>query len=240
LPIGAAQLEVIAGAGEGRHAVVAADGTFSIDMLPRGHLRVRVQHPDYPTDELDAVSSTTGERVRLVLPLGGAVEGALLDGMTGAPLASMTLTASGPGGATAETSTEKTGRWRLGPLKPGHWKIDAKQPGYLPQSREVEVPAAGRPGTTSVRDIRIDLARGALVGGTVRDSRGQRVLGAHVVIKSVTTEAEGDTDAQGEFRVHDAPTGDIVVTASKGDATGSTHATIRPGNEVLGLAVEIR
>src|SRR5690349_23043467 len=32
---------------------------------------VRVAHPDYPADELDAVASATGERIRLVLPLGG-------------------------------------------------------------------------------------------------------------------------------------------------------------------------
>ena len=74
----------------------------------------------------------------------------------------------------------------------------------------------------------------------MRDARGQRVLGAHVIAKSPTAQAEGDTDAQGEFRIHDAPTGDLVVTATHNDATGSARVTLRAGNEVLGLAVEIR
>jgi len=241
IPIGGAQLEVIAAGGdEMRRTTSAPDGTFSLDMLPHGHLRIRVSHPEYPTVELDAVAGSAGERARLVVPLGGAIEGVLLDGSRGTPLAGVTLSARGPASATAEASTETTGHWKLGPLAHGRWKIDVKLPGYLTFTTEVEVPAAARAGTTTVRDVRIDLARGALVGGTVRDARGQRAANAHVVIKSATTEAEGDADAQGEFRIHDAPTGDVVVAASKGDSSGTTRVTVRAGDEVLGLAVELR
>jgi protocatechuate 3,4-dioxygenase beta subunit len=122
-PVVGAQLEVVAGA-EGRRALVGSDGTFSIDMLPAGHLRLRVDHPAYPPQEVDAVaSSSNGALVHIRLALGGAVEGALLDGSSGAPLSSVSITGLGPGGATAEASTDKAGRWKLGPLKPGHWKV---------------------------------------------------------------------------------------------------------------------
>ncbi|HEY0252164.1 MAG TPA: carboxypeptidase-like regulatory domain-containing protein, partial [Kofleriaceae bacterium] len=92
LPIGNAQLEVLASGGdEMRRGSSAQDGTFTLDLLPRGHVRVRVTHPDYPTVELDAVAAGAGfERVRLVVPLGGIVEGALLDGSRGVPLAGVT------------------------------------------------------------------------------------------------------------------------------------------------------
>jgi Carboxypeptidase regulatory-like domain len=240
IPVGGAHLEIVAGASEGRGAVSSSDGLFSIEMLPRGHVRVRVDHPAYPTQELDAIASTTGERARLVVAIGGAIEGVLLDARSGAPLASMSLTAAGPGAATAETSTASTGLWKLGPLVAGHWRIAINQPGYMALSREVDVPAATSPGGTSVRDVRIELVRGALIGGTVRDSRGQRVPGAHVVIRAAAGEVDGDADAQGEFRIHDAPTGDVDVIATKGDAAGSTRATVTPGDEVLGLALEIR
>ncbi|HTR55992.1 MAG TPA: carboxypeptidase-like regulatory domain-containing protein, partial [Kofleriaceae bacterium] len=182
VPVGGAQLEVSDGAGEGRHTTVARDGTFAIELLPRGHVRVRVDHPDYPPAELDAVASVHGDHVHLVLPLGGAAEGVLLDASSGEALAGMPLDARGPAGQSAEATTDKDGRWKLGPLRPGHWHVDAKIPGYLAQSRELDVAAAHAPGGTSVRDIRIDLARGALVGGTVRDDRGQRIGGAHVVV----------------------------------------------------------
>jgi len=240
LPIRAAELEVLVGNDEARRGTTQPDGTFALDMLPRGHVRVRVSHADYPTIELDAVTASNGERVHLVVPLGGAVEGALLDGTRGTPLAGVTIESHGPGGASAEATTDATGRWKLGPLAKGGWKLDVKLPGYLPFTQSVEVPAATRAGTTTVRDIRIDLARGALVGGTVRDSRGQRVSHARVVVKSATTEVEGETDAQGEFRIHDAPTGDVSVQVSRGEQGGSTHVTVRGGDEVLGLALEIR
>ncbi len=224
-PIPGAHLEVTDAAGEVRRGVVATDGTFSIEMLPRGHVRVRIEQPDYPTDELDAVASATGERTHLHLAIGGAVEGAVLDGASGSPLAGMTLTAHGPDGASAEAATDKLGRWKLGPLRTGHWRVSIKLPGFLLHAQEIDVPAARVPGATSVRDVRIELTGGAMVGGTVRDARGQRAGGAHVVIRGPDgNEVTADTDAQGEFRIHDAPTGDIVLTATRGDATGSTRA----------------
>ncbi|MGN6108994.1 MAG: carboxypeptidase regulatory-like domain-containing protein, partial [Kofleriaceae bacterium] len=242
-PVAAAQIEIIGGAGEGRHAVVSADGTFSIDQLPEGPLRVRIRHPDYPTTELAAEASTGGrERVRLRLALGGAAEGVLLDG-GGAPLAGVAITAEGPGRAGAEATTDKGGMWRLGPLRPGRWKVRVKLPGYLPLVRELDVAAASSPGATSVRDIRLDLARGALVGGTVRDARGQRVVNARVSIQPADGEGpvvEGLTDGEGEFRIRDAPTGELSISAERGDARGSARVTVRPGAEVLGLALEIR
>jgi hypothetical protein len=211
-----------------------------LDMLPRGHLRVRVSHPDYPTDELDAVASSTGDRVHLKLALGGAVEGARVDAATGDPLASITITGAGPGGATAETSTDKAGHYKLGPLRPGHWKLAVHQPGYLATASELDVPASHAPGAASVRDVRIDLARGALLGGTVRDGRGQRLPGAHIIVRSGDVTVEGDADAQGEFRIHDCPTGNVSVAATYGDLGGSEHVTVRPGGEVLSLSLELR
>jgi protocatechuate 3,4-dioxygenase beta subunit len=242
--VSGATIEVTGGGGEGRHAVVAADGTFSIEMLPAGPLRVIVRHPDYPTTELDAVATSGSTRtpVRLRLPLGGAVEGAVLDAYSGTPIAGLALSASGPFTTTSEASTDARGMWKLGPLRPGRWRIAIKVPGYIPLEREVDVSAARTPGATTVRDIRLELARGALVGGTVRDARGQRLAGAHVVIRlanGAPLSVEGRTDSAGEFRIRDVPTGDLEIEATKNERTGSTRTTVRPGDEVLGLAIEV-
>jgi Carboxypeptidase regulatory-like domain len=242
--VSGAQIEVVGGAGEGRGAVAAADGTFSIDMLPAGPLRVRVRHPDYPMVELDATATAGGKTTaRLKLPLGGAVEGALLDDHSGEPLGGLTIEAVGPRGVTAEATTETNGYWRLGPLVPGRWRLAVKTPGYLPLSRELDVPSSRTPGAVSVRDIRLELRRGALVGGTVRDERGNRLPGVKVTVQAADgtgPSAEGYTDAQGEFRIRDAPTGELSVTATRNDARGSIRATVRPGDEVLGLSLEVR
>jgi hypothetical protein len=243
MPVGGARLEVGDGTGEGRRAITAADGTFSIDMLPRGRLRVHVDDARYPPADLEAFASTTGEHTHLRLPLGGAIEGVLLDATSGESLAGMAITGAGPSGHTSEAATDKLGRWKLGPLKPGHWKLEVKLPGYRTQTREVDVPASRAPGETSVRDVRIDLARGSLVGGVVRDRRGQRLVGAHVTVKLADgsgAAVEGDSDAQGEFQLHDCPAGDLVITATHGELSGAVRASVRGGAEVLGLSLELR
>jgi carboxypeptidase family protein len=243
-PVAGAHLDVVGGAGDGRHAIVAGDGTFSIDLLPAGRVRLHIEHPAYPSDDVDVVAAADNQaRARLRLPLGGGVEGVLLEASSGAPIPSVTLAAAGPGSALAEASTDQAGRWKLGPLKPGRWKITLKQPGYLTQTRELDVPVARTPGATSVRDIRLELARGALIGGTVRDARGQRVAAAHVIAAAVTGQGptcEGDTDGHGEFRIHDCPTGELDVSATKAGVRGATRATVRPGDEILSLALELR
>jgi hypothetical protein len=239
-----AQIEVVGGAGDGRRAIAAADGTFSIEMLPAGPIRVRVRHPDYPVAELDTTATSGAvQRVRLKIPLGGAIEGAVIDATSGSPQASIVITATGPNGSEAEATTDKNGLWKLGPLTPGSWKLVVKLPGFLALSREVDVTAARTPGQTSVRDVRLELQRGALVGGTVRDARGQRLAGAVVRVVPANgsgSATEGTTDNLGEFKIRDAPTGDVIVTATKGDATGATRATVRPGDEILGLSIDVR
>jgi hypothetical protein len=243
-PVGGAHLDVVGGVSDGRHAIVAADGTFSIDLLPPGPLRLHIEHPAYPPEDIDAVAGpATQPHARLRLALGGGVEGAVLDAASGAPIPGITLAASGPANALAEAATDKLGRWKLGPLRPGRWKIAVKQPGYLPQTRELDVAAAWSPGGTSVRDIRIELARGALIGGTVRDGRGQRVTAAHVIAAAAAgggPTCEGDSDGRGEFRLHDCPTGDLAVIASKAEARGGARTTVRAGDEVLSLSLELR
>ena len=240
-PVAAASIEILGGAGGGRRAVTSADGTFAIEMLPGGPLRVRVTHPDYPRAELDA-TAVVGDRTRarLRLPLGGRVEGAVLD-TGGAPLAGITISGTGPAAATAETTSGKDGRWKLGPLVPGRWKLGVKLPGYLPNERTVEVPAARAPGDTSVHDVRLDLERGALLGGTVRDDRGRRVAGAKVTIQlDDGPSAAGTTDSAGEFRIRDAPTGDVTITAVHGHTRASIQQRVRPGDEILGLSLELQ
>jgi hypothetical protein len=242
VPVAGAHLDVVGGASDGRHAVVAADGTFSIDLLPAGPLRLHAEHPAYPPEDFDVVAGPANQaHARLRLALGGGVEGAVLDAASSAPIPSIALTASGPGNALAEATSDKLGRWKLGPLRPGRWRIAARQPGYVAQVKELDVPVAREPGAMSVHDILIDLARGALIGGTVRDARGQRVAAAHVVAAAaVGSSCEGDSDGRGEFRLHDCPAGDLAIAASKADARGQVRATVRPGDEILSLALELR
>ena len=238
VPVAGARVSILGGAADGRVGVVGTDGTFSIDLLPAGKLRVRLDHPDYPPAEADVDTSV---HARLRLPLGGAIEGALVDASSGDPIASVAIAAVGPNGAVADATTEKTGRFKLGPLQPGHWKLAVAQPGYLATALELDVPAASAPGKISVHDVRIDLPRGATVGGTVRDAGGRRTV-AHVVVKRVDgtgAQVEGDANADGEFTIADCPTGELEISAEHAGAHGKTMATLRGGDEVRSLAIEL-
>ncbi|MGE3547532.1 MAG: carboxypeptidase regulatory-like domain-containing protein, partial [Kofleriaceae bacterium] len=242
-PIGGAQLEIASGASVGRTAIVAADGTFTIDMLPAGPVRVRVRHPGYPVAELDATAVRGGQpSARLRLALGGGIDGVVLDGSTGGPLSGVTIVGAGPGGQSAEATSDGAGRWRLTALTLGRWRLSIKQPGYLALVRDLDVSLSRVPGASSVHDVRLELTKGALIGGTVRDPRGQRVSGARVVIRRSDgdeVEIEGRTDTAGEFRLRDCPTGDLVVSASSGDRRGELRTNARPGGELLGLSIDI-
>lgn len=242
-PAAAATIEIVGGSADGRAGVVGADGTFSIDQLPAGPLKIRIRHPDYPTKEMEVVASDGRQRLRLRLPLGGSIEGAVIEEGNAAPLAGVTVAGSGPAGASAEAVTDKLGRFKLGPLEVGAWKLAVKLAGFLPASRAVDVIAGRTPGQSTVRDIRFDMLRGATVGGTIRDARGQRVSGATVRVvplKGGGTAVEGTTDSLGEFTVKDAPTGDITVIATKGDLSGSSRLTLRAGDEVRSVAIDMR
>ncbi|MGE0545475.1 MAG: carboxypeptidase regulatory-like domain-containing protein [Kofleriaceae bacterium] len=243
-PVGGAQLEIASGASAGRTAVVAADGTFTIEMLPAGPVRVRVRHPGYPVAELDANAVRGGQpSARLRLALGGGVDGAVLDASTGTPLSGVTITGAGPTGQAAEVTSDGAGRWRLVALALGHWRLSIKQPGYLALVRDVEVSLSRVPGGSSLHDVRLELTRGALIGGTVHDARGQRVAGARIVIRRSDgdgIELEAKTDTAGEFRLRDCPTGDVIMTASVGERRGELRVTARPGGEHLGLSIDVK
>jgi hypothetical protein len=238
-PVAAATIEIVGGSADGRRAVVGVDGTFSIDQLPAGPVQLRISHPDYPPHQLTAIAGA--ERVRLRLPVGGGIDGAVIEAASGSPITSIVISGSGPAGATAEGTTDKLGRYKMGALAAGLWKLTVKIPGYLPTTRALDVLAANVPGVMTVHDVRIELQRGALLGGTVRDARGQRIAGATVTVHGPrASTADGVTDAAGEFRIHDAPTGDVEISAEKADLRGSTRTTVHPGDEILGLSVDVR
>ena len=234
-PLGGARISIAAGPGQGKGTVSAADGSFALTQLPAGPLRLAVEHAELPSYQATA----EGAGVRLTVPLGGALEGRLLDeGGNGA--GGVRFSATGPAGAAAEGTTAVSGALRLTALRPGAWQLTVRRPGWLPLTRAVTVPAGTARGQVTVRDLVLTLARGGVLGGTVRDGRGSRLAGAAVFARAADgTTAEGRSDANGEFRLRDCPTGDLELSAEHAGARASTRLFLRPGQEILTLGLEI-
>lgn len=213
------------------------DGRFEIPELAPGRYRVTVVHPGFPafTTELATQDGVDGGPTEIALPFGGGIEAEIRDAHTRTPLAGARVLALGPRDAHAETAAAEDGGVELVPLVAGAWNLSVSAPGYVSASRAVEVPAGNEPRALTVRDLRVELERGATIAGTVRDHQGVRVRGARVRVGEV----EVTTDEQGGFRMRDVPTGAVEIRAHKGAATGTLSLGLGPGDELVTLEVQL-
>ncbi len=236
LPVIGARVVVDGGPAGGRTATTADGGRFRLTLLTEGELAVRVEHSDYPPQRF---TERTGDGVRIRLAYGGGLELMVLDHHTGDPVLGVTLDATGPGGEKRQLDTSAKGRTFAVPLAPGKWTVVAAVPGYVKRSLVIEVPAGDRPAQITARDQRLELERGAVIAGIVRDRRGDRVAGAKVVVRRGDVELGVRTDALGEFRLRDVPTGLVELRAEKGGASGTQSLELRAGDERLSLDVVV-
>lgn len=154
------------------------------------------------------------------------------DAHTRAALDGVRVRGSGPDGASIDRVV--TGGYiELAPLAPGRWTLSLTRAGHSPARARFEVPA-GRDLIT-VRNARVELRQGASLAGVVRDHNGDRVAGAVVEIGGVRT----TTNAHGEFRLRDAPTGELRIEASRGEARGGEELALDPGDERVTLDLRL-
>jgi len=210
-----------------RRVVSDATGKFSLDRVANGSYLVELAAADYPPMR---VRMQSGEWRDLKLEQGGGARVFVRNARDGAAMPEVRLDATGPNGATANQLTDARGAAELRGLAPGEWTVVAKSPGYAPTKRTIAI-AAGR----VPQDLAIDLARAVVVGGVVRDHFGRRVAGARVSIGGAVTQ----TDADGNFRLDDAPPGDVVLEAERDGTKGVLPLQLVAGDQRLTLSVEL-
>lgn len=236
LPVRGAQVAVTGGAARGRRGRSDDAGWFEIRAVPAGQAAIEVEHPDFPAQRLTI--DTAGDAT-VTLAWGGAVAGTVIDHHTGDPLAGIAVAIEGAGGR-REVATGPRGELAIGPLLAGAYTLRVDVPGYLAVEQRVEVGAGGEAGAVTVRDLRVELERGALLAGIVRDRHGARLAGATVTVsRDGGGRAQARTDSEGQFRLRDVPTGDVIVRAEKGALQGSKSVTLRPGDEVLSFQIDL-
>ena len=124
------------------------------------------------------------------------------------------------------TQTDDAGRFLFGGLGPGLYSLDAEKPAYVGMNYGATRPR--RQGTSirladgqTVTDISIALPRGAVVTGTVVNSKGEAVADAPIsTLRWLMTNGErrlvamgayGQTDNRGQYRLHGLEAGDYLV-----------------------------
>ncbi len=134
--------------------VTDAGGHFTLARVPRAALLLELDHPAYPPP---FACATAGTPVELTAPIPGGVDGELREHVTGAAVASASVEGVGPNGQRVTAAAKKGATFRLPRLRPGHWTLTARAPGYQPAVRDVDVPESPILGETSVRGLRIEL-----------------------------------------------------------------------------------
>ncbi|WP_223692845.1 MSCRAMM family protein [Leifsonia poae] len=137
------------GPGGTETTVTATDGTYSFPRVPSGGYTVTVTPPagstvDGPASQSVTVATNDVTDVDFALAKAGSIAGAVDDGTT--PVPGATVTVSGPGGSTVLT-TDASGAYALGSLPSGTYTITLTVPaGYTagsPLTKTVTVTAAG-------------------------------------------------------------------------------------------------
>jgi protocatechuate 3,4-dioxygenase beta subunit len=223
----AVDVRIVEGPTRGRRVVTDARGQFVLDGVAPGSYVVELTSPAFP--KLRAPLAP-GRHAEVRLERGGAIALEVRDAHTAAPLAGLRVDADGPGERVAAATTSAHGLAELAALAPGAWKLRVRAEGYISGELRVDVAASRTP-----REVRIELSRGATLAGVVRDRYGRRVAGATVTAGGLTTR----TDADGNFRFTDVPTGAIEVIAEHEAARGTVSLQARPGDEHVTLKIDL-
>jgi hypothetical protein len=210
-----------------KRAVTDAQGTFTM-MVASGKYVVELTSPEFPAKRIDMESETWRE-VRL--ELGGGARVLVRDAQATAPLANVRVELAGPNGASANRTTNASGVVEVRGLVPGEWRVAARAAGFTAASQNVTIRAERVP-----KDVALELSRAATIAGTVRDRYGRRVAGARVSIGSSSTK----TDAEGNFKIADAPVGAGVVEAEFEGTRGALAVELAPGGERVALTIELQ
>lgn len=198
------------------------DGSFQLPAEVAG-CEATARHPSFFASARTKLSA--GTRTTLRLTSGGAIAGIVVDAR-GAPVASYLLAVESFQPSSDDGSPSPTGRPRsfsdpsgdflLDKLPAGRYVLTASASGMPPtRSAPVDVEAG-----STARGVRITLARGATLSGTIMDADTRRpIAGATVGLDAATTTGanaiSGSTsDKDGAYSLEGVPPGPFSVRAA--------------------------
>ena len=185
--------------------VTRGDGTFRLTPVTPGRVRVLARHPQYveaESEQVTVASGATKEDVTVVVRMGGALEGRVVDA-SGRPAAGAQVVVSATGGALERTTRTGTdGSFAFAALPESvSVSVYASEDALHASARVLAaIPDGGKKEIT----ITLPAPRDA-TAVTVRDDRGYPIAAAQVSVASLDprapVRATAFTDARGEARV---------------------------------------
>jgi hypothetical protein len=169
------------------------------------------------------------------------------------PIRRAVVTVTGDLPGSRSTITDDEGRFAFSGLPAGRFTVTAAKAAYLPAAYGATRP--GRPGTPialardQVMQVALQMARGAVVSGTIRDRSGHPLSGVRVGVINVyhpsgldrafSTGQFVETDDRGLYRVFGLEPSDYIITATH-ETAGSGEIGSRSTTDVDTLFAELQ
>lgn len=194
-----------------------SDGTFECGAFPgTPSYDIDAMKAGYQAVHFDWDPEEDGAEIELVMQQGGSCSGVVVDGLSGDPVTSFTISSqdkievadAAPGAfnpfSGGDLVENDDGKFAISSIKPGSARITISAPGYVDSTlRNVTIVAGQHTG-----DLKVEMMPGGVVRGIVIDENGAPVGGAQVFV----LEDSGRGGRRGGRR--GGPRGERVVEAS--------------------------
>ncbi len=162
----------------------------------------------------------------------GVVEGSVIDGDTGSPLAGVSVTLTGE--QSWSTVTGASGTFQLEDLEPGTYELRLSLEGYAPLTASLQLQVGTR---ASFGTLQMLPAVGSTQTATVTGQVTRADTGAglsDVTVRVSGTESETVTDSEGRYQLVGLAPGTVTLVASKaGFRSASASAALTEGQVAL-------
>ena len=216
------------------------DGSYRLLGLDDRLYELVFTHDEFAKARYEDVPTGT-EELTVTLDPRGAIEGRVLDGLTGTPISEYEILHVDDHnkhfvGVRDRFSRrrDEEGRFRIDAVEPGPVTLVAKAPGYGETSVEIPHVESGQ----VVRGIEIRLRGQATVAGIVLDVYGEPVAAVGIIpgeiprVKHPSTAVVAASDAEGAFRLEGLCAGPQTISAYHDDyAVASVSVELAAGRE---------
>lgn len=228
------------------------DGRWTFDKMPanvdKSELRIFLMHPDYLSDQLrpghiplpmtqqPSIESLRDLSAVMVMKHGLKVTGKVTD-KEGKPIAGAKIyDTEGYWWHSTKpfAATDARGQFQAD-ANPGAATWTVQAPGYAPDLRVVSIKAGMRP-------VEFRLEPGRMIEGKVTDQAGKPIEGARVGAESWRNNRgwlhlEAKTDAQGYFKITDAPADEVTFNVGKQGFMLLENYPMKPGQDRFNITL---